>query len=368
MTGKTLYVKKDVTSFKQGEAVTVLSVQDLFAITEKGQILLSDLEEQRSTFRLTVNTIASARIRILNIKPKYSKGMWLKTGKYHVEVSAKGYHVHQQWIVLHRDKEVTVALKKLALAANGVLTWQRGEESYSVNGFIFQMQSAKRAEKMVWETAKEYCSRLNISLFGFRAEHFSLPKDTELLQLYEATRPYEHPNALYWTSTTDTEHQSYAKYVNINSGESSWYKKHGKTYVLCQHKTDLDLNLPLDKLAKSLIDNKVSQLSPAALNIQEDASQNRRALNALEMALFLKYGNPVIQNINYFTDDHVLSYELISQNYDSKGKPFFYKKIRVYIDDDDVDPESIKAQLTDPDFTPVIDFDVIDGKLIFLGM
>ncbi len=86
------------------------------------------------------------------------------------------------------------------------------------------------------------------------------------------------------------------------------------------------------------------------------------------MALFLKYGNPVIQNINYFTDDHVLSYELISQNYDSKGKPFFYKKIRVYIDDDDVDPESIKAQLTDPDFTPVIDFDVIDGKLIFLGM
>lgn len=368
MVGKTLYVKKDLASFKQGEAVTVLSVEDLFAVTDKGRILLSDLEEQRSTFRLTINTLDSAQIRILNIKPKYSEGMWLKTGKYHIEVSADGYKKHKQWIVLYRDKVITIPLKKLVISANGILTWQRGDESYSVNGVIFQMQSADRAQKMRWDTAKEYCSGLNISLFGFRADQFSLPTDSELLQLSQATRPYEHSNAVYWTATTDSEHQSYAKYVNINSGENSWYKKHGKTYVLCRQETDVDLTLSLDKLARSLLDNKVALLPTAAININEDASENRRAINALEMALFLKYGNPVLQNVSYYTDDQVLSYEITSQNRNSDGKPFFYKKIRVLIEDDDVDVDSIRAQLMDPGYEPIVDFDIVNGKLIFLGM
>ncbi len=368
MEPKTMYVKKESPPFKQGEEVTVLSIEGDFAMTDKGEIELSNLEEKRSTFTLSISSVKDATIKILNIKPTYHDGIWLKTGKYHIEVSKQGYKQHRQWIVLYRDKKITIQLKKILLPANGVLTWRKGEESYSVNGQIFQMQSADRAEKMTWKEAQKYCSGLKVSLYGFRADNFSLPKDTEVLQLSRATRPYEHPNALYWSSTTDSAHKSYAKYVNINSGENSWYKKHGKTYVLCQHKIDLDLNLPLDKLAKSLMSNKVDNLSPVALHIQEDASKNRRALDALEMALFLKYGNPVIQNVSYYTDDQVLSYEVISQNLDSKGKPFFYKKIRVHIDDEEVDAESIKAQFLDPSFIPIIDFDVVDGKLIFLGM
>ncbi len=368
MEPKTMYVINETALFKRGEAVTVLSIEGKLAITDKGEITLSNLEEKRSTFTLSVITLKNATIKILNIKPKYHDGIWLKTGKYHIEVSKQGYKTHKQWIVLHRDKKINIKLKKQTLQANGLLTWKRGEESYSINGQIFQMQSANTVEKMTWEAAKEYCDGLNVSLYGFRADNFILPNDTELLQLYKATQTHNHPNAIYWTSSTDSEHQSYAKYVNINSGDSSWYKKHGKTYVLCQHKVDADLSLPLEKLAKSLMDNKVAHLSPAALQINEDASKNRRALNALEMALFLKYGNPIIQNVSYFTDDQVLSYELISQNDNSKGEPYFYKKIRVHIEDDDVDPESIKAQLIDPSFVPIIDFDVVNGKLIFLGM
>lgn len=363
-----MYVKKESPPFVQGEAVTVTSIEGDFAMTDKGEIALSNLEQERSTFTLSINTLNDTTIKILNIKPKYYDGMWLKTGKYHIEVSKEGYKSKRQWIVLYRDKQITIKLQKILIQANGVLTWKKGEESYSVNGQIFQMQSADRAEKMTWKAADEYCNNLNVSLYGFKANSFSLPKDTELLQLSHATRPYEHTNALYWTSTTDNEHKSYAKYVNINSGENSWYKKHGKTYVLCQQKVDADLDLPLRKLAKALMDNNVTQLSPAALNIQEDASKNKRALNALEMALFLKYGNPVIQNVSYYKDDQVLSYELTSQNLNSEGKPFFYKKIRINIDDEEIDPESIKAQFLDPNFIPFIDFDVINGKLIFLGM
>ena len=368
MTPKTMYVKKESPPFKQGEKVTVLSIEGDVAMTDKGEMELSNLEEERSTFTLRVSSLKGTTIKILNIKPRYYNGIWLKTGKYHIEVSKEGYKPHRQWVVLYRDKKITIKLKKILLAANGVLTWKKGEESYSINGQIFQMQSPDRAEKMIWQEAKEYCSGLNVSLYGFSANNFSLPKDTQLLELSHATHPYEHTNALYWTSTTDNEHKSYAKYVNINSGENSWYKKHGKTYVLCQHKIDLDLALSLHKLAKSLMNNNVKNLSPVALHIEEDASRNRRALDALEMALFLKYGNPVIQNVSYYTDDQVLSYEVISQNLDSKGEPFFYKKIRVHIDDEEVDAESIKAQFLDPSFIPIIDFDVVDGKLIFLGM
>jgi len=368
MEPKTMYLKEDVPPFKHGEAVTVLSIEGELAITERGEIALVHLEDERTTFTLTISSLKNATIKILNIKPKYHDKMWLKTGKYHVEVSKQGYKKHRQWIVLYRDKKITIKLKKLPLAANGLLTWKRGDESYSVNGQIFQMQRAEAEKKMPWEEADKYCSSLNISLYGFRADNFALPNDTELLQLSQATRPFKHPNALYWTSTTDSEHQSYAKYVNINNGVNSWYKKHGKTYVLCRQKVEADLNLPLQKLAKLLMDNKVPKLSPAALEINEDSSQNRRAMNALEMALFLKYGNPIIQNVSYFTDDQVLSYELISQNLDSKNKPYFYKKIRVHIEDEDVDAESIKAQLINPSFEPIIDFDVVNGKLIFLGM
>ena len=364
----TMYVKLDTPPFLRGESVTVTAIDGELAITDRGEILLTNLEQERSTFTLHVNTLEDASIKILNIKPKFYNGIWLKTGKYHIEVSKKGYKTERLWVVIYRDKKITIKLQKVLLQANGVLTWRKGEESYSLNGQIFQMQSPLRAEKMTWKVADEYCSNLNISLYGFSANNFALPKDTQLLELANATRPYEHTNALYWTSTTDNEHKSYAKYVNINSGDNSWYKKHGKTYVLCQQMVDVDLNLPLRKIAKSLQDNKVPHLSPAALTVREDASKNRRALNALEMALFLKYGNPIIQNVSYFNDDQVLSYELISQNLNSKGKPYFYKKIRIHIDDEEIDPENIRAQFLDPNFIPFIDFNVVDGKLIFLGM
>ncbi|MCG8036136.1 MAG: formylglycine-generating enzyme family protein [Candidatus Thiodiazotropha taylori] len=55
---------------------------------------------------LTVDvTPDDARIRILNIGPKYQPGMALKPGKYHVEVSKGGYKRHRQWIELSGGNE-----------------------------------------------------------------------------------------------------------------------------------------------------------------------------------------------------------------------------------------------------------------------
>jgi hypothetical protein len=59
--------------------------------------------------RLYVNTEPkNARVRILNISPKYVHGMNLDSGSYHVEVSAPGYGKKTEWIILKEGEEKTI--------------------------------------------------------------------------------------------------------------------------------------------------------------------------------------------------------------------------------------------------------------------
>ncbi|MGD8649696.1 MAG: hypothetical protein PVJ77_24390, partial [Desulfobacterales bacterium] len=49
--------------------------------------------------RLYIRTAPDgARIRILNIKPKFIQGMLLTPGPYQIEVSAEGYETRSIWI------------------------------------------------------------------------------------------------------------------------------------------------------------------------------------------------------------------------------------------------------------------------------
>jgi formylglycine-generating enzyme required for sulfatase activity len=70
-----------------------------------------------SEARLSVNLRPrDARVRILNIRPKFTQGMHLKPGRYHLEVSAEGYRMHKEWVTLSsgEDKTVNVRLTRLA--------------------------------------------------------------------------------------------------------------------------------------------------------------------------------------------------------------------------------------------------------------
>ena len=60
-----------------------------------------------------------ATVRILNIGPRYNRGMSLKPGRYHVEVSKSGYGTVRQWVELRagQDLDVPVTLEKKAVAA-----------------------------------------------------------------------------------------------------------------------------------------------------------------------------------------------------------------------------------------------------------
>jgi formylglycine-generating enzyme required for sulfatase activity len=77
--------------------------------------------------RITVKTDPeTARVTILNIKQRFSQGMELKPGKYHVEVAAQGYQPQRTWITLASgdDRTIDMELKKLGTVKTNSLEMQ----------------------------------------------------------------------------------------------------------------------------------------------------------------------------------------------------------------------------------------------------
>jgi len=355
----TMYVKNEIEGFKQGERVTVVSIDGPMAMTTKGEVLLSDLEEQRSTFRLTVHAPDAATVRILNIKPKYSSGMWLSAGNYHLEISKPGYQTYRQWVEIARDEEMTVTLKRNEVAADGSISWQKKGDLFAGSGMLWY----RSADKMTWETAKDFCDDLAATAYSYHITGFTLPTDDELLQLFNTKGSEIYPNPLFWSSTTDPAQESYAKYVNVNSGENSWYKKHGKTYVMCAHPLAYTQQYTVYQLAYVLMNETTGDtITP----LKERLSENEQALNALEMALLLKYGNPVIQNVHYLADRGQLIFEIVSQNRSTEGRPFFSQEVSLDVEPDEA--VQMQAQLMDPAFEPIVEFEVTNGRLRFNGI
>nr|VFJ72975.1 MAG: Sulfatase-modifying factor enzyme 1 [Candidatus Kentron sp. FW] len=86
---------------------------------------------------------ADARIRILNIKPRYRPGIELAPGRYHVEVSRAGYQKARQWVKVREDMTLSIALQKLAIGKAGD-KWTdpiTGMEFMWVPGGCFRMGS-----------------------------------------------------------------------------------------------------------------------------------------------------------------------------------------------------------------------------------
>ena len=62
-------------------------------------------KERSQKTRLYVETTPKdARIRILNIRPKFQQGIILRPGRYHIEVSANGYKTNKQWITIEKGE------------------------------------------------------------------------------------------------------------------------------------------------------------------------------------------------------------------------------------------------------------------------
>jgi hypothetical protein len=79
---------------------------------------VQDMKEGFSGFclkekKLTINPSPSnARVRIMNIRPKYRDGIELKKGSYRILIDAKGYKTYDNWIELSKDTTLDIKLEK----------------------------------------------------------------------------------------------------------------------------------------------------------------------------------------------------------------------------------------------------------------
>jgi formylglycine-generating enzyme required for sulfatase activity len=107
-----------------------------------------------------------AGIRILNIAPKFYQGMELTPGRYHVEVSARGFVTHREWVPVSGDGErrVAVSLRRISVKSEPARVRPvspppaaRGEkvETVTVNGVSFKMVRIPDGEFMMGSPSGE---------------------------------------------------------------------------------------------------------------------------------------------------------------------------------------------------------------------
>jgi formylglycine-generating enzyme required for sulfatase activity len=95
------------------------------------------------TARLTIKTDPEgALVNVLNIKQRFSQGMELRPGEYHLEVSARGHQPERTWITLAagEDKTIDIRLKKI----EKVITNSLGMKFVFTDPGTFLMGSAAR--------------------------------------------------------------------------------------------------------------------------------------------------------------------------------------------------------------------------------
>ncbi|MEN8303431.1 MAG: DUF1566 domain-containing protein [Campylobacterota bacterium] len=333
-----MYVKVDREPFIKSEQVKVFRIVEGIATTSKGEIDSRDLEDKRSEFRLYVNSPNAQKIRILNIQPKYRDGIWLKSGKYHVEISAKKHITHKEWISLEKDTNFTIALKRKQNVSLGFVKWKSQVGIKYIDGRYWQDQAINKKKKMNWDDAKNYCQNLVITNGKVNIDDFTLPTESELLSLSKHNSELDYAGSICWSSSSDKEHTNFAKYVYINSKKNGWYNKEGVTYVRCVSRRNYPQKLTLSELTKHI-----------------SKEQGYKYIDALESAVQIKYGKPIVKNVIYNSKKKNLSFTLKSQKYDSK-KNYFYDKVHTI--PMKFHPKSLKLN-------PVVEFEVINDKLIF---
>ncbi len=106
-----------------------VSVQTKTASDQKSSIKKQSTKGQAAPapkskkYVLYVSTTPKARVRIMNIRPKYHDGILLKKGRYRIVVDKKGYRRYDRWIKLSGDTKLHVTLK--ALPKKGTATQKR---------------------------------------------------------------------------------------------------------------------------------------------------------------------------------------------------------------------------------------------------
>ena len=192
--------------------------------------------------KLFVETVpANAKVRILNIGPKFYQGMELKPGRYHVEASKRGYQTKKMWVNLGagEDKKVAVDLEQLQASIQPTTTHARRPSSTSneierdgiyvayANGIVKDTKTGLEWKvgpdrDTDWNEARLWVQSLNLDGGGWR-----MPTMDELEGLYKKGKGDWNMTPLlkntgYFVWSGETRGSSDAWAVNFGDGYRTW--------------------------------------------------------------------------------------------------------------------------------------------------
>lgn len=111
---------------------------------KKAHELLGSIEKPRVSKLFVETDPKDARVRILNIKPKFHQGIELKFGRYHIEVSANGYETYKNWIIKsERESKLNIKLKMLS-----------GKNSNKKSKIVTDLNDTQKADYLLKEAKR----------------------------------------------------------------------------------------------------------------------------------------------------------------------------------------------------------------------
>lgn len=82
-----------------------LDLGDKLAVRDDAPKSTGSQAKKAQKLPLRIDTTPNnAKVRIMNIQPRYTRNMLLTNGRYDVEVSSPGYKSQRRWIVLSAKK------------------------------------------------------------------------------------------------------------------------------------------------------------------------------------------------------------------------------------------------------------------------
>ena len=198
--------------------------------TEGKALAAGDVEGLRLTFRgvgrLYVKTEPdNARIRILDIQPRFKQGLELAQGSYTIEVSASGYKTEHKMISLFKgeNKYLNISLKM-----RPVETVSRdGKFLHLSNGVVIDNETdlewiAGPDKDTNWDEAKRWVDNLTVAGGGWR-----MPNIEELKPLYQKGKGDRNMTPLlkttgWWVWSGDTRGLSSMWFFDCNCDQKGY--------------------------------------------------------------------------------------------------------------------------------------------------
>ena len=112
---------------------------------------ITSITQTQNKVSLTVITNPdNARVRIMNIVPKYKDGIELDEGKYLIEISAEGYDTYKKWHIIDSDKTITVSLEKVSSNTNQITSFKAVTAGQQPNFEIINRMNNSQAKVLVF--------------------------------------------------------------------------------------------------------------------------------------------------------------------------------------------------------------------------